>query len=361
VFLTKHTTHKKNKKSTSHVSEHATKKKKSKKNQVILTWQIISAVLLVGLLISVFTGNSEKTSGNVLSEDEVKAKMETFINNNLLQAGATATVQTIEKTPEGYKMEIDVNGQTITSYSSLDGENFFPQVINLKEYETLVQAQEEAGAQPAPTPEVVKADKPVVEVFVMSHCPYGTQIEKGLLPAASLLKDKADISIKFVNYAMHGEKEINEQLNQYCIQKEQNDVYWDYLKCFLEAGNGESCLTSTGVDVEAMNTCVESADQEFKVTELFEDPAKAQWKGQFPPFNIHNDENIAYGVRGSPTLVINGAQVSAGRDSVSLLNAICAGFNVAPEECNTELSAAAPSPGFGFNEANAANVQATCG
>jgi hypothetical protein len=34
---------------------------------------------------------------------------------------------------------------------------------------------------------------------------------------------------------MHDKKEIDENNKQYCIQKEQNDKYSDYLKCFLEA------------------------------------------------------------------------------------------------------------------------------
>ena len=31
-----------------------------------------------------------------------------------------------------------------------------------------------------------KLEKPIVEAFVMSHCPFGTQIEKGMLPVVSV-------------------------------------------------------------------------------------------------------------------------------------------------------------------------------
>jgi len=54
-----------------------------------------------------------------------------------------------------------------------------------------------------------------------------------------------------------------------------------------------------------------------------------------------------YSVAGSPTLVINGAQSQAGRDSASYLAAICAAFNTPPSECSKQLSSASPSPGFG--------------
>ena len=84
--------------------------------------------------------------------------------------------------------------------------------------------------------EVKKNDKPTVELFVMSHCPYGTQIEKGIIPAIEALGDKVDFNLKFCSYAMHGEQELREELNQYCIQKEQKDKLLPYLKCFLKEG-----------------------------------------------------------------------------------------------------------------------------
>jgi hypothetical protein len=45
----------------------------------------------------------------------------------------------------------------------------------------------------------------------------------------------ADVNIKFVQYIMHGQKEADENVVQYCIQKEQEPKYLKYLKCFLEA------------------------------------------------------------------------------------------------------------------------------
>ena len=79
----------------------------------------------------------------------------------------------------------------------------------------------DAAASEEAVQDLVKADKPKVELFVMSHCPYGTQAEKGMIPVVELLKDKISFEVKFVDYAMHGKKELDEQLRQYCIQKEQ--------------------------------------------------------------------------------------------------------------------------------------------
>lgn len=221
------------------------------------------------------------------------------------------------------------------------------------------QNQQAAQEQTAIT-EIPKADKPVVNLFVMSHCPYGTQIEKGIIPVYSLLGDKIDGSIDFVYYAMHGEIEINEELNQYCIQKEQNDKFLNYLTCFLAEGDGESCLDDVGINKSKLQACVEKTDKKYNVMSDFQD--EATWlSGAYPLFNVQIDLNEKYGVAGSPTLIINGQEVSTGRDSASLLAAICAGFNELPEECSQPLSTTTPSAGFGFDAAGSGSADAQCG
>ena len=151
-----------------------------------------------------------------------------------------------------------------------------------------------------------------------------------------------------------------EQLNQYCIQKEQDDKLLKYLTCFLEAGKGDSCLDEVGIDRTALTTCTQAADAEFGIMAAFND--QASWlSGRYPLFNTDADLNQQYAVGGSPTLVVNGAKANSGRDSASLLRTVCAAFNEAPEECNTELSSGSPSPGFGFTETEGAAIAATCG
>lgn len=203
-----------------------------------------------------------------------------------------------------------------------------------------------------------KKDKPEVELFVMSHCPYGTQIEKGMLPAARLLGNKIDFSVKFVYYAMHGKKELDEQTLQYCIQKEYNDKYLDYLACFLKEGNTDDCLNEVELSGK-MDTCIAETDAEFKITEKFND--KSTWLGNYPPFDIYKELNEKYGIAGSPGLVINGAVASVSRNPASLLDAICTGFKDKPAECNEELSSENPSAGFGFTATAASTSSGSCG
>lgn len=207
-------------------------------------------------------------------------------------------------------------------------------------------AQVAGNQEVAPPPVVPKTDKPKVELFVMSYCPYGLQMEKAYIPAWELLKKKADIDLKFVSYIMHDRKELDENSRQYCIQKDQNDKFISYLKCFTASGNTESCLASTGVNKSKVSTCMAATHKQFKVDELWND--KSTWlSSQFALYNVHAAENEKYGVQGSPTLIINGVEAQAGRTPEAVKQAICAGFNNPPAECQQTLSNSSYEPGFG--------------
>ncbi|HTW96179.1 MAG TPA: hypothetical protein VMD74_00790, partial [Candidatus Methylomirabilis sp.] len=153
--------------------------------------------------------------------------------------------------------------------------------------------------------------------------------------------------IKFVNYSMHGKQEIDEQLNQYCIQAEQVDKFLNYLACFAEAGAGADCLVKNNIDQNKLAACVARTDNQFAITRNYND--QSTWfNGAFPPFNIYQDSD-KLGVTGSPTLVIDGKVVSTNRDPASLLATICQSFVAAPAECDKVLSSVNPSPGFGLS------------
>jgi len=216
---------------------------------------------------------------------------------------------------------------------------------------------------------MTKSDKPDVKVFVMSYCPYGLQAEKMYLPVYNLLKDKTTMGIYFVNYAMHGKKELDENLRQYCIQKEQNDKYAAYLECFTASTaaadgtvNPATCLAKAEVDKTKMNACMSATDAQFKITENYNN--KETWlSGSYPTFGIHEDLNKQYNVQGSPTIVINdkdaGTALTA-RTPEAFKALICSTFNNEPDECKTTLSNEAPVPGFGAGTDNTASSGGGC-
>lgn len=311
-------------------------------------------LVILGLfLVFVTTGCSlsgNKPGATKVSLEEAKIIVADFINNNLMQKGSEVSIKEVVEEETLYKVVVNMPGdQEIISYLTKDGKRFFPQAMEIEELKK--EAQEKQASEPA-APAVTAADldkneKPTVELFVMSHCPYGTQIEKGILPVVKKLGDKIDFELKFCNYVMHGQKEIDEQLNQYCIQKNEPEKFLSYLECFLEADDGEGCLIKSKINVSSLRTCVSSTDKQYKVTEMFDD--KSTWSGgRYPKFLVNDDDNKKYGIAGSPGLVINGKKLQSGRDSATLLKNICAGFENPPAECEEILSSASPSPGFGF-------------
>lgn len=318
-------------------------------------WMIVSSVLAVLLVVSILTnGFKGGVSGGTLSSQEAADKAVAYINTNLLQPGTTAKVDGVEESEDLYNIKLNIGGRVYDSYVTKDGRLLFPSAVDL---EATVEEPSQETQQAQQTPELQKSDKPGVQLFVMSHCPFGTQAEKGMIPVVELLGDKIDFEVKFVNYAMHGEKEVKEQLNQHCIKTEQGDKFLDYLKCFLKAGDGASCLTEVGIDKAKLESCTKKTDTEFKITENFENPS-----GSYPAFLINDVENKEYGVKGSPTLIINDKIVSSARSPAAFLATICGAFNEAPEECEQELSTANPSAGFGYETTGSASATAAqCG
>jgi len=282
----------------------------------------------------------------------IKAKAEKFINEQLVAPGTAAKIKDIVKESGVYKVTVNVSGQDLTAYISQDGKNFFPQAFPM---DNASSTPANTGNQAPPVnQEISKTDKPQVDLFVMSYCPYGLQMEKGILPAVQLLGSKINYSLKFVSYVMHGEKEVHENLRQYCVQQQGLAKLNSYLSCFVKQDNADACLSEAKVNTTALNSCISQTDTQFKITSTFND--QSLWNGaQYPPFNIYKDDNIKYGVSGSPTLVINGTAASAQRDPQSLLTLICSAFSSPPSECGQTLASAVPSAGFGEGTAAASS------
>jgi len=340
-----------------------------KKQQKMLPILVVVIVLLgAGIYMSQKGFGAKGTSAKNLTAVEAKAKAETFIKDVLLGGKSNFTMtDAVEYNAGLYKMDITLEGETtpIESYMTKDGKIFLPQGMDIVKMTAEVNGTDTGAADTGeaasqPVTEAPKSDKPAVELFVMSHCPYGTQIEKGILPVVEALGSKIDFKIKFVDYAMHDKKELDEQTRQYCINKEQGGKFLPYLKCFLKAGDSSACLKEQTVDEKKLAACVTATDKEFKITELYN--KKDSWGSSFPPFNIYKADNDKYGVQGSPTLIINGKEISSGRDAASLSKAICGAFTdgKAPAECSNAFASAQPTPGFGEGTTAGSATAAEC-
>ncbi len=289
---------------------------------------LVLGILGLILLVGNFSGGVTGGTVGVISEAEAGDAILDFVKTQTRGQGELVEVNSFDDNL--YEVVILYQENEVPLYITKDGKNLVQGVMPLAEIEQKTPQQQE----PADVP---KSDKPVAELFIMSHCPYGTQAEKGIIPVIKALGDTADVKIRFVHYFMH-EPEETETPRQVCIREEQSDKFLDYLGCFLEDGDSERCLTEAKIDKNKMNECISS--------------------GKTDDYYAEDSElSEGYGVRGSPSLVINGVMANSGRDSAAYLTTICSAFNQAPEECNEELSSVSPSPMWGYEEGQDTGAQ----
>ncbi len=313
---------------------------------------VVVGLLIAGAFVYMNWGKIEKAISGSSSSQQIAEKAIKYINENFPSVGGAASLISVSEEGSVYKIHLKVGDSEYDSYVSRDGKFLFPDGYSLEATTTAQEAQNSSST----SVEVPKSDNPDVKLFVMSYCPYGLQAQKMYLPVYDLLKDKANMGVYFVDYAMHEKKEIDENLTQYCVQKEQKEKYADYLNCFVVSGDSGKCLSQAGIDQGKTASCISATDKEFSVTALYND--KSTWlSGQFPKFNVNADLNQQYGVQGSPTIVINGTVVEISpRSPEQFKEVVCGAFNTSPAECSQVLSADSPSTGIGAGTTGSAST-----
>jgi hypothetical protein len=316
-----------------------------KENKSIIVVLVV-VVLLVGGSIAFKVYQKRTDIGPIAA----KAVMQKFVDENV-KPGAKTEIKDPVKQSGLYKVSITVEKQDVDAYLSLDGKLLFPQAIDLEKEKNAGKNDQAAATK---TEAENKTDVPVVDLFVMSYCPYGLQMERGVLPAIETLGNKIKFNLKFVPYTLHGQKEVDENLNQYCIEKTQSSKLGAYLKCFWKDSTGKAdvCMRTVGINSVQVKTCVTDTQKQLNPTEK--------------DFNVNKEDADKYAVQGSPTMVVNGTTISSGRDSASVLKGICSGFINQPDECKKQLSAAAAGAGFDdqitkASSSGAASSDASCG
>jgi glutaredoxin len=279
-----------------------------------------------------------------ISKDKAAEKAVNYINANFMESGTKAELKSVEESNGVYKIQLSIGSNSYTSYITRDGKIIFPEGMELPE---------EIVAAGSETQDIPKKDKSVVQLFVMSFCPYGNQAEELMMPVVDLLKDKADIKLHYVIYenyqgggtdycmssgkycSMHGIQEVHQDVRELCVQKYQGDKFWNFVKqinASCTAQNVDTCwegvASKTGIDVNKIKTC-----QANEATTLLKSEVEL---------------NTKYGISGSPQLIINDIEFNGNRSAEAFKTAICSGFNTAPSECSTSLgtdSGTTPSGG----------------
>lgn len=203
---------------------------------------------------------------------------------------------------------------------------------------------------------VTKGDnRPQIDFYVMSYCPYGNIAEEAIEPVFQLLKGKADFNPHYVIYSnyggggpdyciddaarfcsMHGVQEVSEDVRELCVHKYMGES--SFFAFVLEmndkcsARNADSCwepvAKSLGLDIEKIKDCEANEWEDLLSNEVA--------------------LNQALGVRGSPTVFVEGNPYSGSRTPAGYAQVLCEGFDSKPDECSpaklATLGSASPTP-----------------
>jgi len=347
-------------------------------NKNIWRYATIALLVIVVLLIAVFMWSGNGITGRMiatsLTPEEAANKVISWMTSYFAASGTIVNITLVNaSTTENNVYQFTVKLTTSqgsseeTYYVSQDGKLFFPQAIITTEIVPQQQTQQPAQ-QNLTCNDLTKVDKPELDAFVVSNCPYGLQMQRILSPVVAFFGDKANIKIRYIGSvtsdgknitSMHGDKEAVENLRQICIREEQSDKFWNYIACYIKKGDTDNCLTEAKIDKTKLNTCM--SDTNKGVNYAKED------------FALQNQ----YSVSGSPTLVLNGMVIDSDAEralatnmqinmrSADLWKSItCCGFSTEPSGCSQKLSSEPANTGFSETYSGGSatgSTGATCG
>ncbi len=178
--------------------------------------------------------------------------------------------------------------------------------------------------EPVPADEAGQYGSTDVHFYVMSKCPFGTQVEDAIAPVLKEFKDNVNFKVDYIVQetapgefrSLHGPTEVEGDKVQLCVQEKYPKKFVDFLVCQNKnyqdlAGSIDKCAEENGIDATKIKECADGEEG----TKLLSDSAKA---------------SMAVQAQGSPTMYFNNQPYSGGRDADSFRRAICAGLDNHP-------------------------------
>jgi hypothetical protein len=332
-------------------NEHKAEGSKTESKKILgfeLNMILLLAVLLIATaLVSTWAGFSvaqsaidaaaAKNAVSAVNTAALSKEVETYINANLLPAGTTAKITGIKEVTAGFyelPYTITQSGTVVSSGNLYANKSklFLVQgePLDLKTPLPKPEVQEEEPAATAP----VKSDKPKIQLYVMSFCPYGNKAEDTMKPVFELLKNNIDFNVHYiVNVSgttvssLHGAPEVVQNEREACVLKYYGNQAWFDFAGYVNTncGSNGSCweagATTLKLDKDKISTCVTNEGLDLmKANEAASNAANA---------------------KGSPTMFINGVKTNSVYqygNSEAYKKAICDSFNNAPSACSTVLS-----------------------
>ncbi|OPY36743.1 MAG: hypothetical protein A4E35_01852 [Methanoregula sp. PtaU1.Bin051] len=193
-------------------------------------------------------------------------------------------------------------------------------------------------APPATAPAVIKSDRPLTELYVMSFCPYGIYVENAFRPVVDLLGNSTDIQVRYIAtvpgntidtaQSLHGNVEAIEDVRQLCIAKHDPEKFWKYLAAF-----NTQCYPVWN-NPAAFSACQKNITAALGIQMPVVDQCTSGSEG-LGLLKADEARSISSGAQSSPSLLINGQKYSGPRTSEAFKQAVCSHFESPPSQCDT--------------------------
>jgi hypothetical protein len=184
-------------------------------------------------------------------------------------------------------------------------------------------------------PEVKKS----IDLFVMSHCPYGTKAMLATKEFADAFGKDASVNVHFIGdnkggtlSSMHGPDEVADDLREVCaIQHYAKDQkFMDFLACRSKdlKADWKACATG-GIEADVISKCADGDEGKGLLTASFQVAQKLD-------------------IGSSPTFMVNNRETFNAQDPAGIEAPFCK-HNPGLAGCSKQLSGAAPAqaPGGG--------------
>lgn len=327
---------------------------KLEKNSILVIIAVAAIIITAGLMFADKNSISLAFLKGGMSPQKIAESSIEYINTTILSGGTTASLVSVSEESGVVKMRANIGGTEYDLYATKDGKFLFPEAINMAPKEADNSSNTEAVKKTCESLE--KSENPELQAFVVSQCPYGLQMQRVLAKVIEGIPSLAsNIKVRYMGTvsngtlsSMHGEEEAQENMRQICIREEQASKYWKYVSCYMQAGKTDNCLASTGVDTAKLNACVADSGRGLAYAKT------------------DADLTTQYSIKGSPTLIVDGAEVSefdfGGRTAESVKSIICCSMTDQPQSCSAELdtSSAASSFSTSYTSSSGSNASANC-
>lgn len=170
-------------------------------------------------------------------------------------------------------------------------------------------------------------EKVKLSFHVMSKCPYGAQVVKGVKPALDKLGNTVDFEINYIGnqkgdkwLPMHGEKELQGDKIAVCTKKLYPAKYMDLVFCMAESfrkipDNFEECAKKVKFDAAKIKKCSDGDEGQKLIVKSYKFSKTKK-------------------ATGSPTIFLNGEKYKGGRTGNGFLKSICGAFKTTkPAAC----------------------------